>query len=97
MQAPPPQRTQWRREFVIGVVGWVALNVLLFGLSLVLRVNLGLIAFFLNVAALVYFGFTRPRVAFGALAILSLVLFFMLIVATLLGSVCFTLLYQTPL
>jgi hypothetical protein len=88
-------------DFVIGFVGWFLINGLLYGCSIaILQVMafetsdsivvllLGVLPLLINIAALIFFAFTRRWIALGALAAFALVLVGVLLIGLFIYTVC---------
>jgi len=89
-------------DFVLGFAGWFLVNGLLYGCSIlilqamdsstsdsVLALLLGLIPLLVNIAALIFFAFTRRWIALGILAAFALVLVGVLLIGIVLYVICF--------
>ena len=89
-------------DFVIGFVGWFLVNGLLYGCSIlilqsmdssssdsILALLLGLIPLLVNIAALIFFAFTRRWIALGILAAFALVLVGVLLIGIAIYVICF--------
>src|SRR5690242_11101395 len=89
-------------DFVLGFFGWFLVNGLLYGGSILilqavgsntsdstLALLLGLIPLLVNIAALIFFAFTRRWIALGILAAFALMLVAVLLIGIVLYVICF--------
>jgi len=89
-------------DFVLGFAGWFLVNGLLYGCSLYilqampfnsydspLALLLGLLPLLLNIAALIFFAFTRRWIALGILAAFALVLVGVLLLGLVFYVICY--------
>ena len=89
-------------DFVIGFVGWFVVNGLLYGCSIlilqavnsstsdsILALLLGLLPLLANIAALIFFAFTRRWIALGILAAFALVLVGVLVLGLVIYAICY--------
>jgi hypothetical protein len=89
-------------DFVIGFAGWFLINGLLYGCSIlvlnqfasegvpdtIIPLLLGVLPLLINIAALIFFAFTRRWIALGALAAFALVLVAVLLIGLFIYTVC---------
>ena len=89
-------------DFVIGFAGWFLVNGLLYGCSFfilqqmssdttgsLVALLLGLIPLLANIAALIFFAFTRRWIALGMLAAFALVLVGVLLLGLVFYTICY--------
>ena len=89
-------------DFVLGFVGWFLINGLLYGCSIlilqrmsfdasgsIVAVLLGLLPLLVNIAALIFFAFTRRWIALGMLAAFALVLVGVLLFGLVFYVICY--------
>ena len=89
-------------DFVLGFFGWFLVNGLLYGCSILIlqavdsstsdsipALLLGLIPLLINIAALIFFAFTRRWIALGILAAFALVLVGVLLIGLVFYVICY--------